>query len=335
MDIGGKEIGRGGCFVVAEISANHEQVFQKAIALIQAAKSIGADAVKVQAYIPHSLTINCDKDCFRIKKGPWKGQTLYELYQKTYMPFAWLPKLKEYADGQGITFFSTVYHPDEIDVLEKINVPAYKIASFELVDIPLLKEVGRTKKPVILSTGMATMAEVREAVDAIGHRDIVLLKCTSAYPAKLEEMHLQTITLLRKAFKLPVGLSNHNLDMVTPVAAVALGAVVIEQHLRLLGTDGPDKEFSLPPMEFMNMITNIRAVEKTLSKTKHKEDKTFRRSLFAVKDIREGENFTSENARSIRPSDGLPPKYLPDILGKRATQNIERGTPLQEHLIGG
>ncbi|MDO8871790.1 MAG: pseudaminic acid synthase [Methanoregula sp.] len=331
-------------YIIAELSANHNQDFNQAVALIKAAKEAGADAVKIQTYTPDTLTINCNNNYFQISKGTqWEGKNLYSLYKEAYTPWEWQPNLKKIATGLGIDLFSTPFDSSSVDFLESIDVPCYKVSSFEIVDIPLIQKIARTGKPIILSTGMASLAEIEEAVNAIrneGNEQIALLKCTSAYPALPEDMNLKTIPDMTKAFQMPVGLSDHTLGIAVPIAAVALGACIVEKHLSLSrNTPGPDSSFSLEPHEFKIMVDSIRETERALgtvnySVTEHeKASRIFRRSLFAIEDIAGGEILTEKNIRSIRPGYGLPPKYLHDILGKKAKGNIYRGTPLHWDLF--
>ena len=331
-------------YIIAELSANHNQDFNQAVALIKAAKESGADAVKLQTYTPDTLTINCDNRYFRIEKGTiWEGKNLYSLYKEAYTPWEWQADLKKIANDLGIDFFSTPFDRSSVDFLESLDVPAYKVASFEIVDIPLIEKIAQTGKPVILSTGMASFAEIEEAVNAIrnaGNDQIALLKCTSAYPALPEDMNLKTIPDMAKKFNIPVGISDHTLGTTIPIAAVALGACIVEKHFTLSRSNpGPDTNFSLEPHEFRTMVDSIREIEKALgtvnySITEHeKASMVFRRSLFAVEDIPEGEIFTEKNIRSIRPGYGLPPKYFHEIIGKRAKEKICRGTPLHWDLI--
>jgi len=345
IEISHRKIGKNqSVFIIAEMSANHLQKFDNAVKLTKAAKEAGADAVKLQTYTPDTITIDCDNEYFQIKQGTlWDGQSLYELYKRAYTPWEWQPKLKEIAESEGLICFSSVFDKKAVDFLEKINIPAYKIASFEITDIPLIEYVASKGKPVIISTGIATLFDIEEAVSAckrMGNEQIVLLKCTSAYPAPLEEINLNTIPNLADTFKTVVGLSDHTLGISVPIASVALGACIIEKHLTLdrkLG--GPDAAFSLEPEEFKEMVKSVREVEKALGEVsydlteKMKKSREFSRSLFVVKDIKAGKVFTKENVRSIRPGYGLSPKYLKDILGKRATQDIKKGTPLRRELV--
>jgi pseudaminic acid synthase len=339
LEIGNRRVGAE-CpiYVIAEMSANHNQDYDRAIEIIKAAKDAGADAIKVQTYTPDTLTIDCNNEYFRIEGTLWEGRTLYDLYEEAYMSWEWQPKLQQVAHDLGLDFFSTAYDKTAVDFLEELDVPVYKVASFELVDLPLLRRVARTGKPIILSTGMATLAEIDEAVRTIreaGGEQLALLKCTSAYPAPPEEMNLRTIPHLAEAFGVPTGLSDHTLGIAVPVAAVALGACIVEKHFTLSRNDpGPDSAFSLEPQEFKAMVEAIRVAEKALGEVNYEVtereqvSRVFRRSLFVVKDMQVGEVFTAENVRSIRPGYGLHTRYLEYVMGRRATQSIEKGTPL-------
>jgi|SRR5579862_1146986 len=331
-------------YIVAELSANHNQDFDRAVELVHAAKKAGADAVKLQTYTPDTITIACDRECFRIDGGTlWDGRTLHELYQEAYTPWEWQPKLKAIADEIGIHLFSSPFDASAVDFLGTINPPAYKLASCELVDIPLIQKLSSTGKPLIISTGMASLEEIEEAITTArtaGAKQIALLKCTSAYPAPADEMNLRTIPELARRFEVPVGLSDHTKGIAAPVAAVALGASIIEKHLTLSrGFGGPDAEFSLEPKEFQEMVDAVRVAEKALGTsqfrpTAHEEaSRRFRRSLFVVRDMKKGDVFSTENLRSIRPADGLHTRYLPQIIGKRAVRPIARGTPMAWDLI--
>ncbi|HNS51956.1 MAG TPA: pseudaminic acid synthase [Anaerolineae bacterium] len=342
--IGQREIGPGKpVYVVAEMSANHAQDLAQAERIVRAAAEAGADAVKLQTYTPDTLTIDCDRDTFRPGGTIWEGQTLYDLYSEAYTPWEWHPRLSEVAADSGLDLFSTPFDSTAVDFLEEMRVPAYKVASFELVDLPLIRRVARTGKPLILSTGMATLAEIDEAVRAAraaGGGPIALLKCTSAYPARPEEMNLRTIPHLAEAFGAVIGLSDHSLGIAAPVVAVALGACIVEKHLTLSRSlQGPDSSFSLEPDEFRSMVDAIREAEKALGEVrydaseKESASRAFRRSLFVVQAVREGELFTEENVRSIRPGMGLHTRYLAQVLGRRARCDIERGTPLAWDLV--
>ncbi len=331
-------------FIVAELSANHLQDFDLAVKTIRAMAEAGADAVKLQTYTPDTITINCNNEYFRIRQGTlWDGATFYELYRKAYTPWGWHEKLKKIAEGLGLIFFSTPFDQTAVDFLEELGVPCYKIASFEITDIPLIEYVASKGKPVIISTGIATLADIEEAVQAcrrMGNDQIALLKCVSAYPTPLEEVNLRTIPHLAETFGVTVGLSDHTLSSSVAVAAVALGARIVEKHFildRSLG--GPDAAFSLEPHEFKAMVKAIREEEKALGKISYelterqKKARKFSRSLFVVKDVKAGEVVTEENVRSIRPGYGLHPRYLKEIIGKRFRKDLPKGTPLTwEHL---
>jgi len=345
IEIGNRCIGSG-CpsYIIAEISASHRQQFDEAIRLIEAAKEAGADAVKLQTYTPDTLTIKCNAPEFRISGGTlWDGKTLYDLYSEAYMPWEWQPKLKEMADNLGIDLFSTPYDKTAVDFLEGMGVPAYKVASFEIVDIPLIEYIASKGKPIIISTGMTTPAEIDEAIKAArrgGASQVALLKCTSAYPASPKEMNLRTIPDMARKFGVPVGLSDHTLGIAVPVAAAAMGACIIEKHFTLSRSiPGPDSTFSLEPHEFRAMVDAIHIAEEALGEISYKvseqeaKSRVFRRSLFVVKDIKAGDVFTVENVRSIRPGNGLHPRYLREILGARATQDVTNGTPLTWRMV--
>ncbi len=329
-------------FIIAEISANHGQDFDRAVRLIREAKECGADAVKFQAYTPDTMTINADNKYFRIKHPQWGGQTLYELYKKAHTPWKWFKKLKKVADDLGILFFATAFDKTAVDFLEELDVPIHKIASPELVDLPLIEYAAKTEKPLIMSTGMADIDEIQEAVNTAkkaGARDIILLKCVSSYPAKPEEMNLRTIPHMKKRFNCPIGLSDHTLGIGVSIAAVSLGAKVIEKHFTLSREiETADNFFSIEPKELKELVENIRIAEEALGKVHYgltkgeRECKVARRSLFAVEDIKQGESFTEENVKSIRPAYGLKPKNIATILGKKAKRDIKKGTPLSWDL---
>jgi pseudaminic acid synthase len=339
IQIGSRRIGTGlPVYVIAELSANHNQSFQTAVELVHAAKQCGADAVKLQTYTPDTMTIASDRPEFRIHGTIWDGRTLHDLYAQAFTPWDWQPKLKKIAEDLGMEMFSTAFDATAVDFLESMHVPAHKIASFELVDIPLIQKIARTGKPMIISTGMASLEEIEEAVEAAreaGAKQIALLKCTSAYPAPAEEMNLRTIPEIARRFHVPVGLSDHTLGIAVPVTAVALGACIIEKHLTLSrSVPGPDSAFSLEPQEFKVMVETVRIAEKSLGAAKfaasagEESSKLFRRSLFVVEDMKAGEEFTVSNVRSIRPGNGLHPRHLSEVLGRRAAGEIKRGTPL-------
>jgi pseudaminic acid synthase len=344
IKIGEHTIGAGHpVYVIAEVSANHHQDFERAVKIIRAAKDAGADAVKLQTYTADTMTIASDRPEFRIEGSIWHGRNLHELYGEAYTPWEWQPRLKQVANDLGLDLFSTPFDATAVDFLERMNVPAHKLASFELVDLPLIQKMSRTGKPLIISTGMATIEEIEEATRTAreaGAAQIALLKCTSAYPALPEEMNLRTIPELSRRFDVPVGLSDHSMDTAVPVAAVALGACILEKHLALSRSEpGPDTAFSLEPQEFKSMVEAVRVAEKSLGTIhfgvgeKEAGSRVFRRSLFVVKDVGSGEVFTSENLRSIRPGHGLHTRHLPEVLGRRAAHDIARGTPLNWDLV--
>ncbi len=345
MTINGRDIGPGkSVYIIAEMSANHNQEFEQAVRILEAAREAGVDAVKLQTYTPDTLTINCSNEHFQIESGTiWEGRNLYDLYGEAYTPWEWQPRLKEIAHELGLDLFSTPFDPTAVDFLEEVGMPAYKVASFEVVDLPLLQRIARTGKPIIMSTGMASLAEIDEAVRTIregGGSELALLKCTSAYPAPPEEMNLRTIPHLAEAFGVPTGLSDHTLGIAVPVVAVTLGACIIEKHFTLSREiSGPDSTFSLEPYEFKAMVDAVRTAEQALGLVsykvteKEKASQVFRRSLFVVMDMKAGDVFTEENVRSIRPGYGLHTRHLEDILGRTASQDIPRGTPLNWSLI--
>lgn len=329
-------------YIIAEMSANHCGDIKLAKEIIKTAKEIGADAVKLQTYTADTMTIDCDRPEFKISnpKSLWYGETLYALYQKAYTPWEWQKELKEFADQIGIELFSTPFDKTAVDFLEALNVRYYKIASFEAIDIPLIEYTAAKGKPMIISTGICSKEEIHEAVDACrkaGNNDITLLKCTSSYPAPLENMNILTIPDMIQEFGVKVGLSDHSMHIEPVVAAVALGAKVIEKHFTLdRSLGGADAGFSLNTQEFQEMVQAVRNTEKVLGKISYELNPSERkgaRSLYAVKDIKQGEVFTEENIRSIRPSNGLPPRYYKEILGKKAKGCISRGTPLNWNLI--
>lgn len=331
-------------YVVAEMSGNHNGDYGRALELLHAAKSAGADAVKLQTYTPDTITIPSDDPLFRVPPGGlWAGRTLYELYGEAAMPWEWQPKLLAEAHKIGLTLFSTPFDHSAVDFLDEIGMPAFKIASFEIIDLPLVERVSRTGKPIFMSTGMATLQEIAEAVSVAreaGANDIILLKCTSAYPADPADMNIATIPHLAAAFDLPVGLSDHTLGIAVPVAAVALGACVVEKHYTLQRADGgPDSAFSLEPEELRAMVEQIRVAERAIGTVRYSAGEAergnivFRRSLFVVEDVRSGEEFTERNVRSIRPGNGLPPRDYPLVIGRRARRDLRRGTPLTWDLI--
>ncbi|WP_445475042.1 pseudaminic acid synthase [Methanococcoides methylutens] len=345
IKIGNKSIGKNNSvFIIAELSANHLQNFDLAVDTIKAMKKAGADAVKLQTYTPDTITIDSDNEYFQIKQGTlWDSKTLYQLYGEAYTPWEWQPKLKEIAEELGLIIVSSPFDRTSVDFLEEMDVPAYKIASFEITDIPLIEYIASKGKPIIISTGIATLSDIEEAINTckrMGNHQIALLKCTSAYPTPLEEMNLKTIPNIKETFKTIVGLSDHTLGTSAPIASVALGAKIVEKHFildRNLG--GPDAAFSLEPEEFKSMVKAIREVESALGNVNYeltekiKKSRDFSRSLFAVEDIKAGDQFTEKNVRSIRPGFGLHPRYLSKILRKQARKEIEKGTPLEWDLV--
>jgi pseudaminic acid synthase len=330
-------------YIIAEMSANHGGSFDRAVEIVRAAKEAGADAVKLQTYTPDTITIDSEAECFQIHGTLWDRRRLHELYGEAHMPWAWQPDLKRIADDLGLHMFSSPFDATAVDYLEGMGVPAFKIASFEIVDLPLIRRVAETGKPIIMSTGMATLSEIEEAVTTArgaGAKQIALLKCTSAYPAPPSEINLRTIAHLSEAFDVPVGLSDHTLGFAVPVAAVALGACIIEKHFTLSRSEpGPDSAFSLEPDEFRAMVDAVRLAEEALGTVSYgvteseAVSRAFRRSLFVVEDVRAGELFTEVNIRSIRPGHGLHTRYLDDVIGRRATRDVPRGTPLNWTMV--
>jgi len=344
MQIENKKIGHGhSVYMIAEMSGNHGQDFAKAKDLVHAAKEAGADAVKLQTYTADTITLDCDNEYFRIKGTIFAGRTLHGLYSEAFTPWDWQPALKELAESLGMACFSSPFDFSAVDFLEKMDVPAYKIASFELNDIPLIERVARTGKPLILSTGMATWPEIEEAVSAAkaaGASEIALLKCTSAMPAPIEEMNLRAIPLLAERFGVVAGLSDHSPGIVAPVAAAALGACIIEKHLRLDGDNSsPDCAFSLNATEFNQMIQAVRMAEKALGDGQwrlvpsEENSRQFRRSLFVTSEVKKGDIFSDETVRSIRPANGLPPSAVSKVLGKKASRDLPAGTPLAWDMV--
>ena len=343
--IGKRYVGEGEkTFVVAEVSANHLQDYGRAEAIIKAAAQAGADAVKLQTYTPDTITLDCDNDYFQITQGTiWDGTTLHKLYEEAYTPWEWQPRLMEYANGLGLECFSSPFDATAVDFMKEMDMPAYKVASFEINDIPLIRKIAGLGKPVILATGIAYLEDMERALQVCkegGNEQVVLLKCTSAYPSPYEEMNLKVIPNMAQVFDCITGLSDHSMGTAAAVASVALGAKMVEKHLTLSRADGgPDGAFSMEPDEFKKMVDEIRIVEKALGKVtyelseKQKRSREDGRSLFVVKNMKEGEIFTEENVRSIRPAFGLHTMYLDEIMGKRARTDISKGTPLDWKLI--
>lgn len=346
IKIGKRKISAGRpAYIIAEMSANHHQDFDTAVRIVHSAKEAGADAVKLQTFTADIHTLNSKKKYFRIGGGTvWAGRFLYDLYRQCEMPWEWQPKLKDIADDIGIDLFSAAVDEKSVAFLEEMGVPVHKVSSFEIVDTELIAVMAATGKPLIISTGMATLCEIQKAVHAArsaGSKQVALLKCTSAYPSPPGEMNLATIAHLSQSFSVPVGLSDHSIGITVPVAAVALGAALIEKHITLSRKmPGPDSAFSTEPAEFQQMVDAIRTAEAARGSIRYdvteteKASRMFRRSLFIVKDIKKGEIFTRENVRSIRPGYGLAPGYIGYILNKRAACSIEKGTPLSwEHVL--
>ena len=343
--IGNHKIGPGNkTFIIAELSANHEQNYELAVETIHAMKEAGADAVKLQTFTPDSMTLDSDLPWFQTREDSiWAGQKLYDLYKKAYTPWNWHKKLQTIATEIGLEFFSTPFDIQAVNQLESINVPAYKVASLEIMDIPLIEKVASTGKPIILSTGIAEEEDIHLAVETcnqFGNNQIALLKCTSAYPTPLEEANLRAMQSLKEKFETVVGISDHTAGISVPVGAVAMGANIIEKHFILdRKGNGLDKEFSLDPNEFKLMTQSVREIEKALGEPdltlseKMKLGKKSGRSLFAIRDICKDEKFTPENIRSLRPNAGLHPKHYHTILNKRAAKNIKAGTPIDWELI--
>lgn len=345
MRIGNRKIGGDApAYIIAEMSGNHAGSIENAKAIIHAAKEAGADCIKIQTYTPDTITIDCDNKYFQIDNGTWEGENLYQLYGKAYTPWEWQKELKEEAARIGIDFFSTPFDMTAVDFLEELGIEFYKIASFELVDIPLIQYVASKGKPIIMSTGMASLAEIEDAVKAIreqGNDQIVLLRCASAYPAITDEMNLRTMQNMAETFGVPVGLSDHSMGSVGAVTAVALGAKVIEKHFCLdRAIENPDASFSMNPEEFKQMVSDIRQAEKAIGKIKYgpskqeKSNYSVRKSIFCTEDIKAGDIITEKNIKVIRPGQGLQPKFYHEILGQKAIVEIKRGTPLKLEMIG-
>ena len=345
MEIDGRKIGKDfPPYIIAEMSANHNGDINAAYKIIEMAKQAGADALKMQTYTPDTLTIDSELPDFQLTDGLWANNSLYELYSKAYTPWDWHKPLFDYAKKLGITIFSSPFDATAVDLLEDLNVPAYKIASFEAVDLPLIKYAASTGKPMIISTGMADEQEIKEAIDeakSAGCNDLVVLHCVSGYPAPAEDYNLITLTDMQQRYDIPVGLSDHTLDNTTAIASVALGACVIEKHVTLdRNGGGPDDSFSLEPKELKALCSGAKTAWQALGKVNYHRKSSeqgnvkFRRSLYFVKDVEAGELITNENVRSIRPGYGLPPKHLKLIMGKIINKAVRRGTPVSFDLIG-
>lgn len=344
MKIADFEIGKEKTFIVAELSANHNGSLDLAVKTIEAAARAGADAVKLQTYRADTITLNSDNENFIIKGGSlWDGLTYYQLYDKAYTPWQWHKILKETADKLGLILFSSPFDKTAVDFLEELNMPAYKIASFEINDLPLIEYTAKKNKPVIISTGVADYQEIKDAVDTCrkaGNNDIILLKCTSSYPAPIEEANLLMIKKLSEDFNCITGLSDHTLSSIIAVTSVALGAKVIEKHFILdKSINSPDAAFSLDEKEFKSLVDDIRIVEKSLGSIDYtlsplvEKNRHFMRSLYVIKDMKKGEEFTAENIGSFRPNLGISPKYYNEILGRKAVKDIKANTPLKKELI--
>jgi N-acetylneuraminate synthase len=345
FQIGGRQIGPDQpTYIVAELSANHNGSFDRAVKVIEAAHQVGADAIKLQTYTPDTITLKSDSDLFAINgESLWKGRSLYDLYAEAYMPWEWQPRLKEIANRLGLALFSSPFDNSAVDFLEKLDMPAYKIASFELIDLPLIKRAAATGKPVIISTGMGSLDEIEEAVTAVrsvSDAGLALLKCTSAYPASPDELNLRTIPDLMDKFKVPVGLSDHTQGVTASIVAVSIGACIIEKHLTLSRADGgPDAAFSLEPHEFGELVRATRTAECALGDASYepseqeRTSRALRRSLFITRDVPANGILSPDNVRSIRPAAGLAPKYYEGILGRRVKTSVKQGTPLTWDLL--
>ena len=331
-------------FIVAEMSANHNMDYDRAVAILRAAKDAGADAVKIQTYTADTITLDCDAPCFQITQGTlWDGITLHKLYESAYTPWEWQPKLKRIAEDLGLEFFSSPFDLSSVDFLEEMGVPAYKVASFEINDIPMIRKIALTGKPVIFATGIAHISDIELALDTClkaGNENVILLKCTSSYPTPYEDMNIRTIPSMGETFDCITGLSDHSMGSAVAAAAVALGAKVVEKHLTLRRADGgADSAFSMEPEEFKEMVDNIRKVELALGKVtydlspKQAREREHSRSLFIAEDMKAGEVFTPRNLRSVRPANGLHTMYYEEILGKKVKQDVKLGTPMSWELV--
>ena len=343
--IGNRIVGEDApAFIVAEVSANHNQDYNRAVEIIHAAAEAGADAVKLQTYTADTITIDCDDDCFQIKEGTiWDGTTLYKLYSEAYTPWEWQPRLIEEAKKLGLECFSSPFDLTSVDFLSKLDVPAYKIASYEINDIPMIRKIAALHKPMIFATGIAYPEDIALALDtckAEGNEDIILLKCVSSYPTPYEDVNLRVIPTLAKTYDCIAGISDHTMGSIVSAGAVALSAKMVEKHLTLRRADGgPDGAFSMEPEEFATMVRDIRTLEKALGTDEYvltdtqKLEHNGSRSLFVVKDIKAGEVLTPDNIRSIRPGIGMHTKHYEEVLGRHAKSDLKKGTPLQWELI--
>ena len=331
-------------YIIAEMSGNHNMDFNRAVRIMEAAKESGADAIKIQTYTADTITLNCDSPYFQITQGTlWDGRTLHKLYEEAYTPWEWQPKLKEIANEMGLDFFSSPFDGTSVDFLEKMHVPAYKIASFEITDIPLIKKIASLGKPIIISTGIAKLSDIELALETCrqaGNEDVILLKCCSAYPTPYEDINLRTMVSMAETFDCLTGLSDHTMGSTVAGASVALGGRVVEKHLTLSRAEGGvDSAFSMEPEEFKKMVDDIRIIEKALGKVtydltdKQLAEREHCRSLFIAKDMKAGEVFTAENLRSVRPGFGLHTKYYEEILGKKVKKDVALGMPMSWDLI--
>lgn len=331
-------------FIIAEMSANHLMDYDRAVAVMKAAKEAGADAIKIQTYKPDTITLDCDAPDFQITQGTiWDGTTLHKLYEEAYTPWEWQPKLQKEAQDMGLIFFSSPFDLTSVDFLEEMDIPVYKIASFEINDIPMIRKIAKLGKPIIFSTGIAHMADIELALKTCkeeGNENVILLKCTSSYPCPYEDMNLRTITNMKDTFDCVVGVSDHSMGSAAAGAAVALGARVVEKHLTLSRADGgADSAFSMEPQEFKEMVDNIRIIEKALGKVtyelteKQAREREHSRSLYVAKDMKAGEVFTPENVKSVRPAFGLHTKHYEEILGRKVTKDVSMGTPMSWNLV--
>ena len=345
IKIGDRYIGEGHpAMIVAELSGNHNGEFLKALQIVHAAAEAGADAIKLQTYTADTITIDCSKPCFRtFDNSLWAGRTLHDLYMEAYTPWEWQPKLKEEAEKLGMLCFSSPFDPTSVDFLEKMDVPAYKIASYEINDIPLIRKIARLHKPIIFATGVAFKEDIDRALTVCreeGNDDVILLKCVSAYPTPYDQVNLNMMKTLADEFKCVVGLSDHTMGSTVPIGSIALGAKMIEKHMTFdRGEGGVDSAFSMEPDEFAAMVKDVRILEKALGSSeykltdKQKEEHKLSRSLFIVKDVKAGEVLTEENVRSIRPGIGMHTMHYEEVLGRKALKDIEKGTPLDWDLI--
>jgi len=344
IEIDGRYIGSNyPPYIIAELSANHNGDINRAFKIMEASKEAGADAIKLQTYTHETITIDSDSEEFQIHGGLWDGQSLYQLYKDAHMPWEWHKPLFKKAKELDITIFSSPFDYSAIDLLEELNVPAYKIASFELIDLPLIRRVAKTGKPIIMSTGMAKKSEIQEAIEMArnnGCEDLLVLHCVSGYPTPAEQYNLKTITDISESFNVLTGLSDHTIDNATAIASIVLGACAIEKHVTLdRNGGGADDSFSLEPIELANLCRDTKIAWESVGNVSYetaeaeKDNIKFRRSLYVVRDVAEGELFTTENVRSIRPGYGISPKYIDTVIGKRASINLKKGTAMRTEFI--